>query len=558
MIEKLNTKKGWCSLCLSAIFLITALLLVLCFTVMQRKVAAESVTHTLSFEYGIGTADTEKAETFQTTNATATMETKNVVFGNAVKIDFDKQGSSAMILYPVTLGTAYSISFYINSASEAGASINLQCGMFGNWIRDTLVLDGQGWLKYTQTWTAKKDGNLQLSFNSPQDNVSIYIDEIYVYEKITPITVKEGEKIGKLPSLPASNGTNGVWTIDGKTISEDMIWEYNEDKTAISSYSQTYSIDFIFNGESHSVPYKKDETIVLNRDYLENILKNTYGATQQALLTYKVASAGETIEKTAEEECSLTVTDNTQITLNAVGFYTVEGASIRLNEPTGIRFETHINAIDYQTLMAAYDEAITGTYILPYDYLQGKSVREYVTDIANVKGEDYVDVVNNGFQSEANGYCKYYGSLVGIRNENYTRDMLGVGYIKLRKADKEILLLGNNGEKSDCRNVYEVAVAAYEDMSDELTSEDITTLTNYLNRVAILGDDGNGALMIKNEIDGYTAGYTLQRTENENEYLLTAAPNNTINAVFINGVEIPITVGATVTLVYAKMQEAAK
>ncbi len=50
------------------------------------------------------------------------------------------------------------------------------------------------------------------------------------------VTVTYGEPIGTLPEIPAKEGYNGFWTIDGEEISADTIYEYTENKVAEIKY----------------------------------------------------------------------------------------------------------------------------------------------------------------------------------------------------------------------------------------------------------------------------------------------------------------------------------
>ncbi|MBR2384081.1 MAG: hypothetical protein IKA99_00555 [Clostridia bacterium] len=51
------------------------------------------------------------------------------------------------------------------------------------------------------------------------------------------ISVVTGDPIGALPPAPAKDGYDGAWAIDGVRITEDSIYNYNENKTAVAVYS---------------------------------------------------------------------------------------------------------------------------------------------------------------------------------------------------------------------------------------------------------------------------------------------------------------------------------
>ena len=50
------------------------------------------------------------------------------------------------------------------------------------------------------------------------------------------VPVVSGQEIGQLPKVPAKDGCEGFWTIDGAEITEKTIYNYDTDKTAVASY----------------------------------------------------------------------------------------------------------------------------------------------------------------------------------------------------------------------------------------------------------------------------------------------------------------------------------
>ncbi len=162
---------------------------------------------------------------------------------------------------------------------------------------------------------------------------------------------------------------------------------------------------------------------------------------------------------------------------------TAEGASIRLNAPNGLRFETRIDKADYDALVATYgaENVKTGTIILPADYLSETYLTGDKFDLnayilASTEGTDYKNIKNQlGFYNEdtasADGYYLYYGSLVEIQTENLTRDFVGVGYVSITSGDNTIMIYGGNSISAHSRNISEIALLAYNDRSSVQTEK---------------------------------------------------------------------------------------
>ena len=57
------------------------------------------------------------------------------------------------------------------------------------------------------------------------------------------ITVVGGQAIGELPTVPAKDDCDGVWTIDGVEINANTLYIYDGDKTAVATYSKDITKD---------------------------------------------------------------------------------------------------------------------------------------------------------------------------------------------------------------------------------------------------------------------------------------------------------------------------
>lgn len=157
---------------------------------------------------------------------------------------------------------------------------------------------------------------------------------------------------------------------------------------------------------------------------------------------------------------------------------TTDGASVRLNAPTGLRWRTQILKSDYDALAALSNVTIqSGTLIVPADYLgEGAEMSfEWLDGVESLadKATRYLDVVNSGFVDEAgaDGMYVYYGSIVNIFENNYFRKFAGVGYVKVTVDGQMKIFYGGYEEAEHSRSVYEVAYAAYNDRGTEATEK---------------------------------------------------------------------------------------
>ncbi|MBE7080830.1 MAG: hypothetical protein E7371_06300, partial [Clostridiales bacterium] len=290
---------------------------------------------------------------------------------------------------------------------------------------------------------------------------------------------------------------------------------------------QAFTVNMEINGETYSVYSKNDDPLILSDAYFENLLAeydipgkvvsfSTRGVTYPAGTVFKVLT-------------------DTDITVEVIGFATTEGASVRLNTPTGIRYETKVNKADYDRLVALYGEANVemGTYIVPKFMLGSEDFRDYFADSANVDGTDYVRIVNSGFANkdtvDADGYYLYYGSLVNIQSHNYATDFFGIGYIEITDGDKVYTVFGGYDTEDYTRTIYYVASKAYNDYANG--SEEQAVLKGYMDSVLYIEDD----MVISNIVgaEGYVSPYSVRYDAQTGVYTVTG--NAEMKSVIIGG-----------------------
>ena len=107
---------------------------------------------------------------------------------------------------------------------------------------DTWV-NNADYVAYSFDYTATATGLVDFIFQLTAGTGNLYIKDFYFYEK-NDMAVTAGSAIGTLPEVPAKDGCDGYWTIDGEKITADTIYNYGANKTAVAEYKVAYKLSF--------------------------------------------------------------------------------------------------------------------------------------------------------------------------------------------------------------------------------------------------------------------------------------------------------------------------
>ncbi len=193
----------------------------------------------------------------------------------------------------------------------------------------------------------------------------------------------------------------------------------------------------------------------------------------------------------------------------------VDGAQVRIGESdnkNGLRFILTMSATDYATALEnqgenkPYQEIYFGIIIAPAQY----EIDYYPLDEENLFGSnakyhwgsetisDKYQVINVStrrlvqYSKDTTKVCMY-GAIVDIKDENITRDFIGIGYIELIDANGESSYRMLDRKDGNTRSIYYVAkqaIAKGEDTTGWMS-------TNYVqNEKAIATVADNGALNV--------------------------------------------------------------
>ena len=169
----------------------------------------------------------------------------------------------------------------------------------------------------------------------------------------------------------------------------------------------------------------------------------------------------------------------------------LEGASIRIGEVAGIRFQTLINKAELDALVAenGEDAVEIGTIIAPTQYV--KATGEFTMAALDaykaskpLNSSAYVKVVatySMPFSTKTVDGVEYYvyaGSLENIRDENVMLDFSGIGYVKV--GDE--VVYANYNEADSSRTVGYVAYRAYLANDANLGTDGKTLIDDFANK----------------------------------------------------------------------------
>lgn len=140
-------------------------------------------------------------------------------------------------------------------------------------------------------------------------------------------------------------------------------------------------------------------------------------------------------------------------------FGTLNGASLRLDVPTGLRYQTYLNASTYTALEG---KVAFGTLIGRAKDITVDGVMDYNLLAVGVS-YTHLDIVSKN-QHNIGDYYYFNGAIVDIRESNYDLSLVGRGYMVVTYADGSVETF-YAGVTDNARTVSYVAEKATEDIS---------------------------------------------------------------------------------------------
>ena len=205
-----------------------------------------------------------------------------------ITVDFSLAGGTVYCNQTTVTGKTYGIKVEYKTA-EAGKTSEFHLfNTYTAWkaIKTNIPVTDE-WKTYEGTFTATTDTDrvtLQVN-NASYTSIPLQFRNIVISD-ITNQTVTAGSAIGTLPEVPAKDGYNGYWTIDGEKITADTVYDYNADKIAVAAYKADNKIE--------SVSLSLDGNIGLNiyaKVVDESKVYATVGSVRKELTEYTLSGA---------------------------------------------------------------------------------------------------------------------------------------------------------------------------------------------------------------------------------------------------------------------------
>ena len=160
---------------------------------------------------------------------------------------------------------------------------------------------------------------------------------------------------------------------------------------------------------------------------------------------------------------------------------TLTGASVRLDDPTGLRFDTEIKKSTLDALLKADNVTVKiGTLIAPTKYV--KAVGTFTADALDTYKKEqgfafdpYINVPFDTtvykFLEETDTAYTFSGAVANLFESNYNLAYSAVGYLTITVGDLSVTFYSDYIEQDHSRTIASVARAAYNDRAD-VQSED--------------------------------------------------------------------------------------
>ena len=131
----------------------------------------------------------------------------------------------------------------------------------------------------------------------------------------------------------------------------------------------------------------------------------------------------------------------------------VQGAQVRFNEVTGMRYKATVDTAAVDEYIALGYTVTMGTLIAPADFYDN------YTDLTFDTTQSYLDVVTGGYYNNIEGTIA--GSIAEIKEKNYGRNFIARSYVKLAKDGIETVCYAT--ENDNTRSIKYLAQAIIND-----------------------------------------------------------------------------------------------
>lgn len=341
-------------------------------------------------------------------------------------------------------------------------------------------------LDLTKDWSIKFDMNLPDEATNQQFNVGFHADLATSGDAGTGRTYSFGPTVW-ISSNFGRNGWLSECVVDYYTASVHTV-EIQIVKKAMTLFVDGTQLYFLTNGEPYQAVATDDTVYMLLQStdataYIDNLeikekiakyvvtVKDIDGnelAKERAEGAYVLPERAETdkgafIGYNVNGELysagkEINVTADTEIVAVFAKLSMDEKASIRLEDPSGLRFTTRVENDAYTYLQSVSTVAL-GTLITKADYFTNGDYSGFTTEFAETK----LDILSKVGKVDGENYV-FNGVIVGVKSSHYDWDFVSRGYMTVTYADGTSATFYTN---TTVRSIAFVANEAYIDRNAE-------------------------------------------------------------------------------------------
>ncbi len=139
-------------------------------------------------------------------------------------------------------------------------------------------------------------------------------------------------------------------------------------------------------------------------------------------------------DKLVPAETPIAVQKDTTVVAYFVEFAMFNGASVRLTEPTGLRFSTQIDKAQLDEINAYVKNVSFGTLIAMASDITEDGALDYTRLMIGCEDIQHLNVKSTR-QSNVGRFVQFNGAVVKIKTQNYTKQFVGRAYMTITYSD---------------------------------------------------------------------------------------------------------------------------
>ena len=232
---------------LLSVFICLFMLCTAMFAVTTAKANADGETYSVTYVTPMA-GDYDMASSVTTWSSTYQMPVLNDDGG--VTLTRDESVTAAQLnyatnvgKYKVSVGKTYVASLEMKTDKTIRFVLSTMSPDWDWKVKSDSYVEHTDYTEYTSEFTVTNEGAMEFIFQIMSAG-NIYVKNFKLYEK-NSVTVNGGAALGELPEVPAKAGYVGEWTIDGKAINKDTVYDYAADKTAVVTYKKLNTLTFL-------------------------------------------------------------------------------------------------------------------------------------------------------------------------------------------------------------------------------------------------------------------------------------------------------------------------